>query len=73
MVAQAVILGGHVRVGLEDNLFLSRGELRRATVPWSNARRGSSRTWGRRSPRLRRPAKYCGSVELIDQEHSCLA
>ena len=27
MVAQSVILGGHVRVGLEDNLFLSRAEL----------------------------------------------
>ena len=27
MVAQAVILGGHVRVGLEDNLYFSRGEL----------------------------------------------
>ncbi|HSS66061.1 MAG TPA: 3-keto-5-aminohexanoate cleavage protein [Gammaproteobacteria bacterium] len=26
MVAQAVTLGGHVRVGLEDNLYLSRGE-----------------------------------------------
>ena len=26
MVAQAVNLGGHVRVGLEDNLYLSRGE-----------------------------------------------
>lgn len=25
MVAQAVVLGGHVRVGLEDNLWLSRG------------------------------------------------
>jgi 3-dehydrocarnitine:acetyl-CoA trimethylamine transferase len=25
MVAQAVVLGGHVRVGLEDNLYLSRG------------------------------------------------
>jgi uncharacterized protein (DUF849 family) len=27
MVAQAVILGGHVRVGLEDNLYLARGKL----------------------------------------------
>jgi uncharacterized protein (DUF849 family) len=27
MVAQAVILGGHVRVGLEDNLFLDEGVL----------------------------------------------
>ena len=26
MVAQAVILGGHVRVGLEDNLYLARGK-----------------------------------------------
>lgn len=27
MVAQAMMLGGHVRVGLEDNLYLSRGNL----------------------------------------------
>ncbi len=27
MVAQAVLLGGHVRVGLEDNLYLKRGVL----------------------------------------------
>ena len=27
MVAQAVLLGGHCRVGLEDNLYLSRGVL----------------------------------------------
>lgn len=26
MVAQAVLLGGHVRVGLEDNLYLERGK-----------------------------------------------
>jgi uncharacterized protein (DUF849 family) len=27
MVAQCVLLGGHVRVGLEDNLYLERGKL----------------------------------------------
>ena len=27
MVAQTVLLGGHVRVGLEDNLYLARGKL----------------------------------------------
>lgn len=27
MVAQSVLLGGHVRVGLEDNLYLERGKL----------------------------------------------
>jgi uncharacterized protein (DUF849 family) len=33
MVAQSVILGGHVRVGLEDNLFLSDGELSPGNAP----------------------------------------
>jgi uncharacterized protein (DUF849 family) len=27
MVAQAALLGGHVRVGLEDNLYLEKGVL----------------------------------------------
>ena len=27
MVAQTVLLGGHVRVGLEDNLYLGKGQL----------------------------------------------
>jgi uncharacterized protein (DUF849 family) len=27
MAAQAVLLGGHIRVGLEDNLYLARGKL----------------------------------------------
>jgi uncharacterized protein (DUF849 family) len=27
MVAQAAILGGHVRVGLEDNLYIAKGKL----------------------------------------------
>jgi uncharacterized protein (DUF849 family) len=27
MAAQAVLLGGHVRVGLEDNIYLGRGQL----------------------------------------------
>ena len=29
MVAMAAILGGHVRVGLEDNLYVSPGKLAR--------------------------------------------
>jgi uncharacterized protein (DUF849 family) len=33
MVAQSVILGGHVRVGLEDNLFLADGELSPGNAP----------------------------------------
>jgi uncharacterized protein (DUF849 family) len=27
MVAQAVLLGGNVRVGMEDNIYLERGKL----------------------------------------------
>jgi uncharacterized protein (DUF849 family) len=27
MVAQAVLLGGHPRVGLEDNIYLEKGKL----------------------------------------------
>ena len=27
LVAQAVLLGGHVRVGLEDNIYLGKGQL----------------------------------------------
>jgi uncharacterized protein (DUF849 family) len=33
MVAQAVLLGGHVRVGLEDNLYISRGVLSEGNAP----------------------------------------
>lgn len=33
MVAQAVILGGHVRVGLEDNLYFARGVLAEGNAP----------------------------------------
>ena len=33
MVAQAVILGGNVRVGLEDNIYIHRGELAAGNAP----------------------------------------
>jgi uncharacterized protein (DUF849 family) len=33
MVAQSVLLGGHVRVGLEDNLYLTRGQLSPGNAP----------------------------------------
>ncbi len=33
IAALSVVLGGHVRVGLEDNLFLGPGELSRGNVP----------------------------------------
>ena len=33
MAAQSVILGGHVRVGLEDNLYLSAGQLSNGNAP----------------------------------------
>jgi uncharacterized protein (DUF849 family) len=33
MAAQAVILGGHVRVGLEDNLYIDKGKLSPGNAP----------------------------------------
>ena len=33
MVAQSVILGGHCRVGLEDNLYLEHGVLAKGNAP----------------------------------------
>jgi uncharacterized protein (DUF849 family) len=33
MAAQAVVLGGHVRVGLEDNLYYARGQLSEGNAP----------------------------------------
>jgi len=32
MCATAIILGGHVRVGFEDNVFLRRGELAKSNA-----------------------------------------
>jgi uncharacterized protein (DUF849 family) len=32
MVAQAWLLGGHVRVGLEDNLYMSKGVLAKSNA-----------------------------------------
>jgi uncharacterized protein (DUF849 family) len=54
MVAQSWLLGGHVRVGLEDNIYLSKGVLApdNATLV-SRARRCSKSS----APRSRRRAK----------------
>ena len=49
-VAQSVLLGGHVRVGLEDNLYLGRGnKVTNAAARRERASR-SSRRWAPRSP-----------------------
>ena len=32
MVAQAWLLGGHVRVGMEDNLYMSKGVLAKSNA-----------------------------------------
>ena len=42
-VALAALVGGNVRVGLEDNLYLSHGRAWRRTASWSSARSRSSR------------------------------
>ena len=55
-VAQSILLGGHVRVGLEDNLYLSKGV--KATNAQLVERAGrSSRAWAPRSPPPTRAAR----------------
>jgi uncharacterized protein (DUF849 family) len=53
MVAQAVLLGGHPRVGMEDNIYLEKASSRRATRRWSRRPARSSRSWATRSRRRR--------------------
>ena len=48
MVAQAVLMGGHVRVGLEDNLWLDKGVLRLQRRPGRPGRARSSGCMGAR-------------------------
>lgn len=33
MAVSAIILGGHTRVGLEDNIYIKKGELSKGNVP----------------------------------------
>ena len=47
MVAQAMLLGGNVRVGLEDNLFLDKGVFASQRPPRSRRRSRSSELHGR--------------------------
>ena len=53
MVAQAVLLGGHVRVGLEDNLYLGEGQARAE-------QRGAGREGGEHHRDSRRPGRDAG-------------
>lgn len=48
MVAQAVLLGGHVRVGLEDNLYLERGVLAESNAVLVDKAASITRMLGRR-------------------------
>ena len=53
-VAQSILLGGNVRVGLEDNLICAAGSTP-ATHSWSRRRAPSSKPWAPRSSRPPRP------------------
>ena len=48
MVAQAMLYGGHVRVGLEDNLYLARGKLAPSNAALVEKAVGHHRGDGRR-------------------------
>jgi len=69
MVAQTVLLGGHVRVGLEDNLYLEKASSRRATRRWSRRRQRSSKCSATSSPSqpTRAKSSACKARRGIDR------
>ena len=62
-VAQAVLLGGNVRVGLEDNLYLSKGVYASNAQLVEKARTIIEAMQGRGCSTPRRRARSCSSVE----------
>ena len=54
---QSILMGGHVRVGLEDNLYFSRGKLATNIEQVERIVFALSATWGLSPRRLRKPAK----------------
>ena len=55
-VAQSVLLGGHVRVGLEDNLYLSKG-VKATNAQLVERARTIVEAWAPRSPPPTRAAR----------------
>jgi uncharacterized protein (DUF849 family) len=61
MVAQAALLGGHPRVGLEDNIYLEKGKLAASNAAWSR-KRGAPAAPARGPRRPRRARTGAGSL-----------
>lgn len=64
MVGQAVILGGHVRAGMEDKFYLRRGVLRRGNAARVERLAPSWRAWANPSSTRRRRRR---SLEAPEQ------
>ena len=60
MVAQTVLLGGHPRVGLEDNIYLEKGKLAPSNAALVEKAARSSRFWAITSPRRARRGRFSG-------------
>ena len=62
IAAQAAAMGGNVRVGLEDSLWIGPGKLAKTNAEQVDARaRRSSRAWASRSRRPTRRARCSSS------------
>jgi hypothetical protein len=70
MMAAALVLGGNIRTGLEDHLYLPNGEMARRTASWSRSRRAWSATSAAAPPRSRRRAP--SSAWEAGREHAHL-
>jgi 3-keto-5-aminohexanoate cleavage enzyme len=61
LTAMGIALGGNARAGLEDTLYLRKGELSPGNLPLVRRPSNSPRHSIDRSPVTRRPQGYCGS------------
>jgi hypothetical protein len=74
MVAQAVLLGGHPRVGLEDNIYLEKGKLARSSRSSATSSPRPpmpGRCWDCRRPSRSRNRDEC-SQRVIGRSGLCL-
>ena len=64
ILALAVALGGHVRVGYEDNPYIAPGEFAKNNAVLVERMVGIAQGWAARSPRPTRRAKRVGPGSL---------
>lgn len=67
MAVMSMLLGGHVRVGFEDNVYLSKGRLLKSNGEMVEKSCALPKSWGGKSPRPTRRANYSAYLKILIQ------